>query len=180
MRSTFEMQFKASGFRFNGNRQSPNIQPKTVNRKPANSLRGFTLIELVMVILIAAIIAVVAIPRFFDVDVFNSRGFSDQVQASLRYAQKVAIAQHRFVCVSFASNNITLTIGATTACGTALAFPSGGETYSITAPSDIVFSATPNDFYFDALGKPSYAPQTINIIGAPNSITIEAETGYVH
>lgn len=141
--------------------------------------RGFTLVELIMTMVIVGIISVVAIPRLFGADVFKSRGFADQVQASLRYAQKVAIAQHRYVCAAFTTNSITLTIGATNTCGTNLASPSGGATYSIAAPSGIAFSAIPAGFYFDALGKPSLG-QPIAIVGATNSITVEAETGYVH
>jgi MSHA pilin protein MshC len=144
--------------------------------------RGFTLVELIMTMVIVGIVSVVAIPRFFGADVFKSRGFADQVQASLRYAQKVAIAQHRYVCAAFATSSITLTINTTASCpGGNLASPSGGATYSIAAPSGIAFSAIPAGFYFDALGKPSFATQqTIAINGATNSIVVEAETGYVH
>lgn len=143
--------------------------------------RGFTLVELIMTMVIIGILAAVVAPRFFDNNVFQSRGFSDQVQASLRYAQKVAIAQHRFVCVVFTSNGITLSTGATTACGTPLASPSGDPSYVITAPSGVAFTALPANFSFDALGRPNpNAAQTLAIAGAVNPITIEAETGYVH
>ncbi|MEO6975343.1 MAG: hypothetical protein ABI144_05620, partial [Gallionella sp.] len=96
------------------------------------------------------------------------------------YAQKEAIAQHRFVCAAFNTNSITLTIGATAACGTSLASPTGGA-YVITAPSGITFAAVPSSFSFNALGQPTpNAKQIISINGSSNSITIEAETGYVH
>ena len=144
------------------------------------NMRGFTLTELIMVIVIAGILAVVVVPRFYDVQVFQSRGFADQVQASLRYAQKIAIAQRRFVCAAFTANSITLTTGATNACGTPLVSLTGEASYVINAPSGITFAATPEAFSFNALGKPSIATQTISINGAANSITIEAETGYVH
>ncbi len=141
---------------------------------------GFTLIELIMTMVIIGILAVFVAPRFFDANVFKSRGFADQVQASLRYAQKEAIAQHRFVCTTFTGNSISLAIGTTAACGTPLPSPSGGA-YVINAPSGITFSSpVPTAFSFNALGQPTNAPQTININGATNGITIEAETGYVH
>jgi MSHA pilin protein MshC len=148
---------------------------------------GFTLIELVMTIVIVGILAAVAAPRFYNNNVFQSRGFADQVQASLRYAQKEAIAQHRNVCVTFtlpAPSTITLRIaslsGAAKPCDSPLTSPTGGS-YVITAPAGIAFAALPTAFNFDALGRPNpSALPPISITGATNSITIEAETGYVH
>ncbi|OGS90377.1 MAG: hypothetical protein A2Z95_03195 [Gallionellales bacterium GWA2_60_18] len=137
------------------------------------------MVEMIMTIVIVGILAVFVAPRFFDNNVFQSRGFADQVRASLRYAQKVAIAQHRFVCATFTGNSIALSTGATAACGTPLQSLSDGSAYVINAPSGITFASTPSDFSFDALGKPS-AGQTVNVAGATGSITIEAETGYVH
>jgi len=132
-----------------------------------------------MTIVILGIIAVVIAPRFFDNNVFQSRGFADQVHASLRYAQKVAIAQHRFACVTFTSNSISLSAGTTAACGTPMASLSNTGNYVISAPAGIIFTAVPADFSFNALGSPSVS-QTINITSVTNAIIIEAETGYVH
>jgi MSHA pilin protein MshC len=149
---------------------------------------GFTLIELIMVLVIVGILAIAVIPRLFNNSDFQSRGFADQVQASLRYAQKEAIAQHRNVCVTFtlpAPSTIMLRIanfsGAASACDTNLISPSTGLAYVITAPAGIAFAALPTAFSFDALGRPNPgALLPISIPGATNSITIEAETGYVH
>jgi len=140
---------------------------------------GFTLVELIMTIVILGIIAVVAIPRFLDNNAFQTRGFADQVQASLRYAQKVAIAQHRFVCTSFTVNSVALSTGTTAACGTPMDSLSEAGNYVIAAPTGITFASVPTNFSFNALGSPSVA-QTINITGASNAIIIESETGYVH
>lgn len=147
-------------------------------------LAGFTLIEMVMTIVIVGILAVVAIPRFFDIDIFRSRGFADQVQASLRYAQKIAVAQRRNVCVALTSGDITLTIasagGAASACDANLTSPTGESPYKISTPSaSAALSYSSANFSFDALGRTA-AQQTISVGGATNPIIVEAETGYVH
>jgi MSHA pilin protein MshC len=148
----------------------------------AENQLGFTLIELIMVMVIVGILAVVVTPRFFDANVFKSRGFADQVKATFRYAQKEAIARRGFVCVAITVNSITLTAGPTSACSTgALALPAGGNI--ITAPSGVTLTvsplAPPVSFIFDALGSTA-VKQTISVSGATNNVVVEAVTGYVH
>lgn len=149
------------------------------NRLPARQL-GFTMVELIMVMVIVGILATVAVPRFFSRNTFDSRGFYDQVIATLRYAQKAAIAQHRFVCVVFPANNsVTLRYGTANTCidGT-LASPSGTP-YPLTSNQASFSGGAPAPFNFNALGRPS-ASGVIAVNGYATSITVEAETGYVH
>jgi MSHA pilin protein MshC len=141
--------------------------------------RGFTLIELIMVMVIVGILAIVVAPRFFDNNSFQSRGFADQVQATLRYAQKEAVAQRRFVCVTLTSASVALAVGTTNTCGTPLAFPTGASIINVPAGSGITMTYTSAGFYFDALGRTATA-QTVTVSGATNNIVVEAETGYVH
>lgn len=151
---------------------------------------GFTLIELIMVVVILGVLAVVAVPRIFSSSDFYARGFHDETLALLRYAQKSAIAQRRTVCVTFSSGSATLTMASaagTADCATAtpLAGPNGSPT--ISARSGIGYSPTPTSFNFNGLGQPLSATGgtalatnvTIQIAGAAN-VVVEAQTGYVH
>jgi MSHA pilin protein MshC len=167
------------------------VQMRLFGKRAGVNQRGFTLVELIMVMVIVGILGAVVAPRFFDANVFKSKGFADQVQATLRYAQKEAIAQRRNVCVATTSSDITLTIasvsGAASACNTNLASPAGqpsncpSATYKICTPSAAITlaSAPSANFNFDALGRTAVT-QTITISGATNNIVVEAETGYVH
>lgn len=53
---------------------------------------GFTLIELVACIVIMAVLAAVAGPRFFDNQPFTERGYAAEVAAALRAARQIAVA----------------------------------------------------------------------------------------
>ncbi|MFA5826532.1 MAG: prepilin-type N-terminal cleavage/methylation domain-containing protein, partial [Gallionellaceae bacterium] len=73
-----------------------------------NKNHGFTMVELISVMIIIGIIAAVALPRFFDRGTFDSRGFHEQMISTLRFAQKTAIAQRTTVCVVDTATEIGL------------------------------------------------------------------------
>lgn len=139
------------------------------------------MVEMIMVMVIVGILAAVVAPRFMDTNVFQSRGFADQVQATLRYAQKQAIAQHRLVCVALAPTTVTLSIAnlsTDVGCSLPLVLSDGSSVLS--APSsNITMAYNSASFNFDALGRTA-VQQVITVSGATNNIVVEAETGYVH
>ena len=145
------------------------------------SLQGFTVAELVVTIAILGIIAAVAMPRFTARNTFDSRGFHDQATATVRYAQKIAIAQRRIVNVVVSATQVQVCYDAP--CASPVTDATTGAAFAAaTAPAGVSLSAT--SFNFDGLGKPS-AAQTITftstIPGDPaRSIVVENETGYVH
>ena len=61
---------------------------------------GFTMVELIMVIVIVGVLAAVAASRFFVRTGFDVAAFAEQVRAMARYAQKLAVAQNRVVWVT--------------------------------------------------------------------------------
>jgi MSHA pilin protein MshC len=155
-------------------------------QRPARR-RGFTLPELVMTIVIVGILVAVTAPRFVSWKGFASRGFYDEAQAVVRYAQKTAIAWRRsiFVCVT-ATDITAISPTSTCAAPVALTHPTmpGGEVKS-TAPSGVTLSLLPaGNFSFDAGGRPS-ASKTITLTSTiaddpARQIVVESETGYVH
>ncbi len=167
----------------------------------AGHQQGFSLIELVMVIVILGVLAVFAAPRIFDSTVFNVQGFHDSTLAYLRFAQKTAIAQRRTVCVTFGANSITLAaaqnaptnVAAATDCSTAVTpasfvGPNREAPPTLTTTSSAAYGTTPSpvNFNFNGLGQPItaagalMATQTIQVVGAARTITVEGTTGFVH
>ena len=159
----------------------------------AKSLRGFTLIELIMVIVMLGVLSVFVAPRMFNSQDFYAKGFHDETMAYLRYAQKTAIAQRRTVCVTFGANSLSLAAASaagTTDCSaaaTSFTGPRGESPPSLTAKGSVAYSTTPAALHFNGLGQPTTSagsvltvPRTLQVIGISKTVTVEAATGFVH
>jgi MSHA pilin protein MshC len=139
--------------------------------------QGFSLIELVVVMVIAAILAAVAIPRLTDSE-SKATWFHEQAKAGVRYAQRQAVAQRRSVFVEVQPGQIKLCYAAGCAAGTELTKITDGQPYVLTAPSGaaIVLQTGTSPFSFNGLGQPS-GSVVLNVGG--RAITVNIETGYV-
>lgn len=98
-------------------------------------VRGFTLVEMIAVMILIGILAVVALPRLNSVDAFAQLEYRDKIAASLRFAQKSAVAHRRLVCADTAGNQINLSI--------ADAFPANACTLPMPGPNGRTPAAYP-------------------------------------
>jgi MSHA pilin protein MshC len=148
---------------------------------------GFTLIESIMTVVILGLISAVALPKFFEISVYQQRVFFDDTLAAIRYAQKLAVATGCNVQVFIASNTFVLKrpgaldrsqCSSTTAADFTrnVANPGSGEGQYSGSQSGITL--TPATFYFNALGSASSGLDIV--VGPGKTMTVIQETGFVY
>ncbi len=146
--------------------------------------QGFTLVELVVVIVILGIISAVIAPKFFDLKFYQERAFKDELVTALRYAQKRAVASGCDVRVDVLATGFILyrhsdvsTCGTLPPATTKLIHPAGGDFENLNSPT----SLTATVINFDALGRSR--DSGYNVTGfsdvAGLGITVAGETGCV-
>lgn len=146
---------------------------------------GFTVIELILVIVIVAVLGAIAGPRFFDNATFDERAYYDELVASLRYAQKIAVATGCRVRVDISAATYSLTQQSSLSghCDPADAsFPvpvvlGTGEVMSGTAPNGVT-AAPAIAFVYEPLGRTTLAVDQVISVGS-RALTIQAESGLV-
>jgi len=161
--------------------------------------RGFTLIELVMVIVLVSVLATVAGPRMIDSSQYQGRMYFDELVAALRYANKYAMSSSCDVEVSLTSgtSGTTVNLFQRSNCSTS---PTGSNTGTfgtiniydpsfnlaidqLVIPTQITVSSTGLPLYFSSLGQAkntsTNAISNATIQVGSFSLTIVGGTGYV-
>jgi len=153
------------------------------NRIPAAG--GFTLIELTLVIVIGGILATLAGSRFFTQSVFSQRGYTEELGAAFRLAQKAAVASDcpSQVTVAAATYAVAQQAPSGNSCNpsdttwSTAVVGIDGQAVSGTAPNGVTVSPT-GVFVFSGSGALTSSPAASLLVGA-NTITIDRTTGYV-
>ena len=119
--------------------------------------RGFTLIELIMVIVLVGTVAVFAAPRLLDLSAWKLRAFADEMQSTTSAMQRLALTQRKPIIATFSTTGVTYAYvaGATlstlscppavsscmnaASAGTAT-FNSGNAGGTVTSPASLVIS----------------------------------------
>jgi len=131
---------------------------------------GFTLVELIVVILIVGILSISIAPRFFGVSSYEDRKAADELSTAFRHTQQLAMNRGGNVQLILTASNFTVQL----ADGTALQSPAGAKPYQINFPPNVAISPAVTITY-DRLGRPS-AGATITL--GSQTVTVEQETGY--
>lgn len=157
----------------------------TQNNLPRLSSRGFTFVELIVVLVLLGIVATVALPRFFDLSIFQQRGYYDETVSAVRYAQKLAVASGCDVRVALGATGYALT--QRSSCDTSSPFtlnvphPAGSGSFAAAPPNGVnVSTAT---IVFTPLGRAANSARvTSNFTGLDvggKTFNVIGETGYV-
>lgn len=161
-------------------------RPLTVRMPP--STRGYTMVELVVVLVLVGILAAMAVPKFGAALAARDEGWRDALMGGLRYAQKSAVSHRRLVCVDIGASSITLNIASVnpaSSCNTPLQGPGGSHVYATASTSPGTAVSPAGTLYFQPDGRvtsdgagTTAANRAITAAGVA-TINIVGETGYV-
>ncbi len=150
--------------------------------------RGFTLPELVMVLVLVGVLAAVALPKLDAALTLRNTAWHDQVVAALRQARGTAIAHRRLVCADVATGSVQLsiaTIHPASACGTLLPGPDGQPAFAVDAAAAATSVAPAGTLYFQPSGRVTrdgagtlVADRAVSVAGE-DAIVVIGETGHV-
>ncbi len=163
-------------------------------RKPSSPVdgqsAGFSIIEIMVVLVILGILSVVIVPRLYDSYVSTSETSAlNQVVRDIRYAGEYALAKRDTVWVEFdvPGNSYAIYGGDTVAEKTLLENTRGegnfviqlgaGEYQRLTLTS-ANFDGSPN-LEFDKFGIPILSNNGVVVLNSTYTITVESETGTV-
>jgi prepilin-type N-terminal cleavage/methylation domain-containing protein len=149
--------------------------------------RGFTLIEIIAVLVILAIIAAVVVSRGFSTDTYTLKGTTDVIKTHIRYAQTRAMSTNAVWGINFETTK-TYSLFRDGSTANRVILP-GQDSNIVTLPTNGPSVTSGVIVSFDLFGKPytnagatalQDAPRTITVsYGGTENITIYKNTGFI-
>lgn len=151
--------------------------------------RGFTMTELILVIVIGGVLAAVAVPRLSSFMSVRDDAWRDALASAMRLAQKTAVGHRRLVCVTVNNTDVRLRIALVnpaSSCNTDLSGPDGTAVFARASNGQATTAVSPaGTLFFQPDGRVTSDGAGSNAVDwtlTPTSalaITIFGETGHV-
>lgn len=135
---------------------------------------GFTLVELVVVLVLISILAAYVAPRFAGRGGFSELTVQQDLIQSIRFAQQAAMSRtDRTIVLITTANSINIRDETSPPFTPLLGYPKQ-------TPNDVTLSAA--NLVFNRFGFAGNDNTTITVTGTPQvlSVTVEGATGYAH
>lgn len=150
--------------------------------------RGFTMVELIAVLLLVGVLAVVALPRLDGMLALRGTAWRDQVQAAALQARSLATGHRRLVCLTVITGEVRLAMASAnpaTSCNTTLPGPDGDARWAVD-PKPLTVTVTPaGTLYVQPDGRITSDGAGLTAVNASVAIAgettlqITGETGHV-
>ena len=154
-------------------------------RRPA---RGFTMVELIAVMLLVGVLAVVALPRLDGTLGLRGTAWRDQVLAATLQARSLATGHRRLVCLTVATGAVQMTMASAnpaSSCNTTLPGPDGDARWAVD-PASLAVTVNPaGTLYLQPDGRVTSdgaGLTAVNVsiaIAGETALQITGETGHV-
>lgn len=150
--------------------------------------RGFTMVELIAVMVLVGVLAVVAAPRLDSALALRGSAWRDQVLAAALQARSLATGHRRLVCLTVATGEVRLAIASAnpaTSCDATLAGPDGDARWAVDAHALAVTVSPAGTLYVQPDGRitsdgaGTAAVNASIAIAGEAALQITGETGHV-